>query len=72
MTAETFFLAPQDNNQPSKTYSAEAGRDVATMVDNDLLKCTATLPLYITSESEFFRAFATLILWYSHLWVSML
>ena len=36
---------------PSKTYSAGAGRDVASMVDNEHLKFTATLPLYITSES---------------------
>ena len=35
-----------------ETYSAGAGRDVASMVDNEQLKCTATLPLYIiTSES---------------------
>ena len=47
------------------------------MVDNEHLKCTATLPLYITLEStisrtHFSRAFATLILWNSHFWVSML
>ena len=34
-----------------ETYSAGAGRDVASMVDNECLKCTATLPLCITSES---------------------
>ena len=38
-------MAPWDDNQPSKTYSAGAGRDVATMVDNEHLKGTATLPL---------------------------
>ena len=42
MTAETFPLAPQDNNL-LKTYSAGAGREV-----DEHLKCTATLPLYIT------------------------
>ena len=79
MTGQTFYPAPQDNNQPSdvssmydggisiETYSAGAGRDVASMVDNEQLKCTATLLQYITSESavstdEFFRAFATIIL----------
>ena len=51
-----------------ETYSAGAGRDVASMVDNEKLNCTATVPLYITSETrvrvteEFFRDFATLIL----------
>ena len=49
MTAETFFLAPRDN-QPSKTYSAEAGRDVASMVDNEVGLWHLT--------DEFFRAFA--------------
>ena len=34
-----------------ETYSAGAGRDVASMVDNEQLKSTAPLPLYITSES---------------------
>ena len=34
-----------------ETYSEEAGRDVASMVDNEQLKFTATLPLYLTSES---------------------
>ena len=43
-----------------ETYSAGADRDVASMVDNEHLKCTATLPLY---KDEFFRAFAILILW---------
>ena len=33
-----------------ETYSAEAGRDVASMVDNEQLKSTAKLPLYISSE----------------------
>ena len=33
-----------------ETYSERAGRDVDSMVDNEHLKCTATLPLYITSE----------------------
>ena len=53
-----------------ETYSAGAGRDVASMVDNKQLKCTATLPLYIGLNlgkcrftDEFFRGFATLILW---------
>ena len=32
-----------------ETYSEGAGRDVASMVDNEQLKCTATLPLYLTS-----------------------
>ena len=49
-----------------ETYSTGAGRDIASMVEEQL-KCTATLPLYITSESsvsdEFFAAFATSILW---------
>ena len=51
MTAETFPLAPRDNNEPNKTYLAGAGRDVASMMGNEHLKCTATLPLYITLES---------------------
>ena len=34
-----------------ETYLAEAVRDVAPMVDNEQLKCTATLPLNITPES---------------------
>ena len=38
-----------------ETYSAGAGRDVASIVDNEHLKCTATLPLYITSESAVSR-----------------
>ena len=38
-----------------ETYLAGAGRDVATMVDNEHLKCTATLPLYIISESAVSR-----------------
>ena len=29
-----------------ETYLAGAGRDVASMVDNEPLKCTATLHLY--------------------------
>ena len=32
-------------------YSARAGKDVAPTVDNEQLKCTATLPLHITLES---------------------
>ena len=49
-----------------ETYSAGAVRD-ASMVDNEQLKCTATLPLYRYNlgkcglTDEFFRAFATLI-----------
>ena len=46
MTAEIFPLAPRDNYLPSKTYSAGAGREV-----DKHLKCTTTLPLYITLES---------------------
>ena len=34
-----------------ETYSAGASRDVASMVDNEHLKCTAMLLLYITLES---------------------
>ena len=45
------------------TYSAGAGRDVASMVNNEQLKCTATLPLYITSESAVSRTkFSALLL----------
>ena len=60
-----------------ETYSAGAGRDVASMVDNEHLKCTATLPPPIYNlrkcclTNEFFRAFATLILWNSYFCVSM-
>ena len=44
-----------------------AGRDIASMVENEPLKCTATLPLLYNLgkyrvTDEFFRAFATLIL----------
>ena len=46
-----------------ETYSAGAGRDVASMLDNEHLKCTATLPLYITSESAVSRTnFSALLL----------
>ena len=46
-----------------ETFSAGAGRDVASMVDNEQLKCTATLPLYITSESTVSRTiFSALLL----------
>ena len=38
-----------------ETTSAGAGTDVASIVDNEDLKCTATLPLYITSESAVSR-----------------
>ena len=38
-----------------ETYSAGAGTDVASMVDNEHMKCTATLPLYITLESAVSR-----------------
>ena len=38
-----------------ETYLEGAGREVASMVDNGQLKCTATLPLYITSESAVSR-----------------
>ena len=50
-----------DGGTSMETYSAGAGRDVASMVDDEQLKCTATLSIYINSD-EFFRAFATLIL----------
>ena len=55
-----------------ETYSAGAGTDVASMVDNEHLKCTATYatPIYNLGKcrltDEFFRAFATLILWNTH------
>ena len=67
MTAETFPLAPRDNNKPSNVssmyeggisieiYSEGAGRDVASMVVNEHLKCSSTLPPYITSESAVSR-----------------
>ena len=56
MTAETFSPGTKGIiTKPSKTYSAGAGRDVASMADNDHLKCTATLPLYITSGSAVSR-----------------
>ena len=52
-----------------ETYSAGAGGDVASMVDKEQLKCTATLPLYTVHNlgkwrltEEFFRTFSTLIL----------
>ena len=46
-----------------KTYSAGSGRDVAYMVDNGQLKCTATLSLYITSASAVSRKkFSVLLL----------
>ena len=82
MTADTFSPGTRlrDNNQPSnvssmyyggisiETYSAGAGRDVTSMVDNEHLKYTATLSLYNYNlengrlTDEFFRSFATLIL----------
>ena len=56
-------MAPRDDNLSSKTYSAGAGRDVASMVDNEHLKSTATLPLYITSENAVSRTnFCALLL----------
>ena len=46
-----------------ETYSAGAGGDVASMEDNGQLKCTATLPLYITLESAVSRTnFSVLLL----------
>ena len=61
MTAETFSGAPRDNNVSSmheydggisiETYSAGGGRDDVSMVDNEQLKCTATLSYYIALES---------------------
>ena len=45
------------------TYLAGAGRDVTSMVDNETLKSTTTLPLYITSESAISRTkFSALLL----------
>ena len=38
-----------------ETYLAGGGRDVASMVNNEHLKCTATLPLYVNSESAVSR-----------------
>ena len=38
-----------------ETNSAGAGTDVASMEDNEHLKCTATLLLYIKSESAISR-----------------
>ena len=64
-----------------ETYSAGAGTDVASMMDNKQLKWTAmqvATPIYdynlrkCSLMDEFFLAFATLILWNSHFWVSML
>ena len=49
-----------------ETYSAGAGRDVASMVDNEHLKCTAALPLYITSER--WRKSSPTIFAQSNLW----
>ena len=51
-----------------ETYLAGTGRDVASIVDKEHLKCTATLPPIYNLEKcrltdIFFRAFATLILW---------
>ena len=40
-----------------RTYSAGAGRDVASIVDNKHLKGTDPLPLYITSESAFSQTY---------------
>ena len=47
MTAETFSPGTKGmiTNLVKLSYSAGAGRDVASMVDNEHLKCTATLPL---------------------------
>ena len=62
-----------DEGISKETYSAGVDRDVASMVDNEHLKCTAELPLYIYKlwkcrlTDEFFLTFATLILWNSHL-----
>ena len=56
-----------DGGISKEFYLAGAGRDVASMVDNEQLKCTATLPRYYNLgkcrlTDEFFRSFATLIL----------
>ena len=56
-----------DGGISTETYSAGAGRDVASMVDNEQLKCTATLnPIYnlvkCRLSDEFFRAFDIFIL----------
>ena len=64
-----------------ETYSAEADRDVSSMVDNEHLKYTATIPLYTKQlyilgkcrlTEKLFKALATLILKNSNFWVSML
>ena len=64
MSTETFSQALRDNNLPSnvssmyggglsiETYLAGAGRDVASIVDNEQLKCTASLTIYIYKTSE--------------------
>ena len=63
-----FSRAPRDDNYPSnvssmydggisiETYSAGAGRDVASMVDHEQLKCTATLPLWGADSRKNFSA----------------
>ena len=52
-----------DGGTSMETYSAGAGRDVASMVDDEQLKCTATLSLYINSESAVARTnFSALLL----------
>ena len=54
-----------DGGISRETYSAGAGRDVASIVDYEQLKCIATLPLYLWEcrlTDEFFHAFATFIL----------
>ena len=45
-----------------ETYSAGAGRDVASMVDNEQMKCTAMLSLYITSKSTVSQTIFSVIL----------
>ena len=44
-----------DEDRSIETYSADAGRDVASMVDNEQLMCTAMLPLYIAPKNAVSR-----------------
>ena len=55
MTAEPFSPGTKGIITNLVSHSAGAGRDVASMVDNEHLKCTATLPLYITAETAVSR-----------------
>ena len=68
MTAETFSSAPRDNNQPSnvtnvslmydggisiESYSAGAGRDAASMVDNEQLVISVVIIFSWSTEIHF-------------------